>query len=136
MTNENEPPLRARRWVPPPDSGRPSPPRRSYRFAFKLIGIPVLAVAAVFLFRGVRDRFELPQCDSDRAKQSLIEVLKQLKLEPVRYDPIKTVSNSKEQVVCSALLPLPDGGNVAADFTFYWDGSKANMRYSIARKAS
>jgi hypothetical protein len=136
MANENEPPLRARRWVSPPDSGRLSSPYRSYRFAFRLMGIPILAVAVVLLFRGLRDRFELPQCDSDRAKQSFAEILKQLKLEPVRYEPIKTVSSSKDEVVCSALLPLPDGANVAVDFTFYWDGNKANMRYSVARKAS
>jgi len=38
-------------------------------------------------------------------------------------------------VVCSALLPLPDGGSVAADFTFYWQGNMANMKYSVARRA-
>jgi hypothetical protein len=34
------------------------------------------------------------------------------------------------------VLPLPDGGYVAADFTFYWEGDKANMKYSVARKAT
>jgi hypothetical protein len=33
------------------------------------------------------------------------------------------------------VLPLPDGASVAADFTFYWQGDKANMKYSVARKA-
>jgi hypothetical protein len=32
------------------------------------------------------------------------------------------------------VMPLPGGGNVVADYSFYWQGSKANMRYSIHRE--
>jgi hypothetical protein len=39
-------------------------------------------------------------------------------------------------VVCNAVLPLPDGANVAIDYSFYWQGDKANMKYSVSRKAS
>lgn len=127
------PPIRARRWsrpIAPPAQPRP------YRFALRLIGIPALAVAAVLIYSGLRDRFTLPECDSERAKQTLSEILKQLKLEPVRYAPIKMVSSSKEKVVCNAVLPLPDGASVVADFTFYWEGNKVNMKYSVSRKSS
>lgn len=136
MTSDNQPPIRARRWKRPPDGGsRPTGPR-SYRLVFRLIGIPVLAVAGVIIYRGLRDRLVLPACDSDQAKQTLSEVLMQLKLEPVRYKPLNTVSTTKDQVVCNALLPLPGGGNVAVDYSFYWQGNKAQMKYSVARKAS
>jgi hypothetical protein len=101
----------------------------------RLIGIPAVAVAGVLIYRGVRDRFVLPECDSASARQTLVDVLKELKLEPTRYAPITTVSSSKDQVVCNAVLPLPDGAGVALDYTFYWEGGKAQMRYSIARKA-
>jgi hypothetical protein len=90
----------------------------------------------VFLYSGIRDRLVLPECDSDRAKKSLAEVLQQFKYQPTTYAPIKTVSATKDQVVCSAVLPLPDGSSVAADFTFYWEGDKANMKYSVARRTS
>jgi hypothetical protein len=136
MTDDNPPPLRARRWTPPPSVGRSSSPRKSYRFVFRLLGIPILAVAGVFIYSGIRDRIVLPECDSDRAKKSLAEVLRQFKYEPTTYAPIKTVSATKDQVACSAVLPLPDGGYVAADFTFYWQGDKANMKYTVARKAT
>ncbi len=122
-------PIRARRWSRPPSS-----PARPYRLALRLIGIPAAAVAAVLIYSGLRDRLVLPECDSGRAKHTLADIFKQLKLEPVRYEPIKTVSSTKEQVVCNAVLPLPDGGSVAVDYTFYWEGGKANMKYSIARK--
>jgi hypothetical protein len=135
MADDNPPPLRARRWTRPPSIGTTSSPQKSYRFVFRLLGIPILAVAGVFIYSGLRDRLFLPECDSERAKQSLAEVLKQLKLEPVRYQPIKTVSSTKNDVVCSAVLPLPDGASVAADFTFFWQGDKANMKYTVARKA-
>jgi len=104
--------------------------------AFRILGLPILAVMAVYLFNGLRDYVALPLCDSDRAKKSLAEVLKQLKLEPVRYEPIKTVSSDKQEVVCNAVLPLPDGASVVADYTFYWQGNKANMKYSVYRKAA
>jgi hypothetical protein len=136
MVSDNQPPVRARRWKPPPDGGsRPSRPR-SYRFVLRLLVIPVLAVVGVFIYKGIRDRLVLPTCDSDRAKHTLSEVLKELKLEPVRYEPLNTVSSTKDQVVCNAVLPLPDGANVAIDYSFYWQGDKANMKYSVSRKAS
>jgi hypothetical protein len=111
------------------------PPRaKSRRLALRLIAVPLIVVIAALLYHGLRDRFFLPECDSERAKQTLADVLKQIKLEPVRYDPITTVSSSKTQVVCNATLPLPDGGSVAVDYSFYWQGSQANMKYSVARR--
>ena len=136
MADDNPPPLRARRWTPPPSADRRSSPRKSYRFVFRLLGIPILAVAGVFIYSGIRDRLVLPECDSDRAKKSLAEVLKELNYAPTKYQPITTVSTTKDQVVCNAVLPLPDGSSIAADFTFYWQGDKANMKYSVARKTS
>jgi len=125
------PPIRARRWSPPPSSrGRP----RRYRLAFRLIGIPVLAVAAVLIYRGLHDRFVLPECDSGRAKDTLADILKQLKYQPLRYEPIKTISSSKDQVVCNAVLPLADGANLNIDYSFFWQGNNADMKYSISRR--
>ena len=114
----------------------PSSSRPPYRFALRILVIPVIAVVGVFLYSGIRDRLVLPECDSKRAKKSLAEVLKQFQFAPTKYEPITTVSTTKDQVVCSAVLPLPDGASVAADFTFYWQGDKANMKYSVARRAS
>ena len=114
----------------------PSSSRPPYRFALRILVIPVVAVVGVFIYSGIRDRLVLPECDSERAKKSLAEALQQFKYEPTTYAPVKTVSVTKDQVVCSAVLPLPDGGYVAADFTFYWEGDKANMKYSVARKAT
>jgi hypothetical protein len=123
-------PIRARRWSRLPPS---SAPVRPYRFALRLIGIPAAAVAGVLIYRGLHDHFVLPECDSERAKHTLSDLLKQLKLEPVRYEPITTVSSTKDQVVCKAVLPLPDGATVAVDYTFYWQGGDADMKYSIVR---
>jgi hypothetical protein len=139
MTDEHSPagstaPIRARRWT-----GASRPPGNGsgrYRLVLRLIGIPVLAVAGVIIYRGIREHLVLPACDSDTAKQTLAQVLKELKLEPTRYAPIKTISSSKDKVVCNAVMPLPDGGSVVADYSFYWQGSKATMRYSIHRQAA
>jgi hypothetical protein len=124
------PPLRSRRWSAPP-----SPPsNNSNRRLFRLIGIPALAFAGVLIYRGVQERFTLPACDSSRAKSTLADVLKQLKVEPLRDETIKTVSTSKQQVVCNVELPLSDGGTLNIDYTFFWQGNTADMRYSISRR--
>jgi hypothetical protein len=126
-------PTRARRWSGP---ASPSARPRPYRLAVRLIGIPAVAVAGVLIYSGLRDHFVLPECDSSRAKKTLTDVLKQLQLEPARYEPIKTVSSSKDAVVCNATLPLPDGATVTVDYTFYWQGDAATMKYSISKKSS
>ena len=136
MADDQQPSLRARPRKRPPDSGSASVPRKSYRFVFRLLGIPVIAVAGVLVYNGIRERLYLPECNSERAKKSIVDVLKQLNLEPTAYTPIKTVSSTKNDVVCSAVLPLPDGANVAVDFAFYWQGNTANMKYSVARRAA
>jgi hypothetical protein len=108
---------------------------KNNRLALRLLGIPAVAVIGFVVFNGMRGRFELPTCDSEQAKHTLSEVLKQLNYQPLRYEPIKTVSSDKETVVCNAVLPLRDGASVVLDYSFYWEGSKANMRYSVSHKA-
>ena len=121
-------------------SSAPRPPethrRNRYRLAFRIVAIPVVAIAAWFIYRGLHDRLVLPQCDSERAKKTLAEVLAQLRLEPVGYEPIKTISTSKDQVVCNAVLPLPDGASVVIDYAFYWNGNNVNIRYTISRRSA
>jgi hypothetical protein len=101
----------------------------------RLIGIPAAAVAGVLIYSGLRDRFVLPECDSASARHTLTDVLTETGFAPTHFDPLKTVSSGKDQVVCNADLPLPGGGNVVVDYTFFWEGGKASMKYSISRKA-
>jgi len=135
MPSENSTPTppTTRRFARWSSAGTP-PPHRPYRLAYRIIGIPLIAVLGVYIYSGIRDRLVLPTCDSARAKQTLSDVLQQLKLVPLRYEPIKTVSTSKTEVVCNATLPLPDGGDVVVDYSFVWEGDKANMRYSVVRE--
>ncbi len=134
MPSENTSPRPPTSRRPPRWSAAPSSPAGSNRLVFRLIGIPALAFAGVLIYRGVQERFTLPECDSSRAKQTLSDVLNQLKVEPLRDEPIKTVSSSKQQVACNVVLPLSDGGSLNIDYNFFWQGNTADMRYSISRK--
>jgi len=123
------------------DSPQPPISRRSAglaarpnRPAFRLIGISLLAVAGVLIYRGLQDYFVLPECDSRRAQDTLADVLKQLKYQPLRYEPIKTIASSKTEVVCNAALPLADGDTLNIDYSFFWQGHNAEMKYSISRR--
>jgi hypothetical protein len=134
MAGENPSPKRpvsgfARRWA-----ATGSTAGRSYRKSLRLLAVPILAVAGVLVYRGVQDRFVLPACDSARAKDTLADVFKQLQIAPLRFEPITTISTSKAEVVCNALLPLADGASVNIDYRFFWQGSAANMKYSISRR--
>ena|SRR5579863_5097718 len=122
-------PMRASRWSP-----LRTPRATSNRLLFRLIGIPAIAFAGVLVWRGLQERLTLPGCDTSRAKSTLADVLNQLKVEPLRDEPIKTIASSKEQVQCSVVLPLSDGGNLNIDYSFFWQGSSAQMKYSISRK--
>jgi hypothetical protein len=97
----------------------------------RLLALPVLAGAAFLLFNGLRDYVELPKCDSDHAKEWLGQALQPFNFGPPHYESIKTVSSSKQDVVCNAALALPNSSNITVDYSFYWSGNKVNMRYSV-----
>ena len=126
------------------DPSLPNPPSRRFprsssadrpnRWLLRLIAIPVLAGAGLLIYRGLQERFVLPECDSSRAKDTLTSVLKGLDSAPLRYEPIKTISRNDKEVVCNAALPLSDGATLNVDYRFFWQGSSAQMKYSISRK--
>jgi hypothetical protein len=135
MANDDpspKPPTRSRvsRWSPPPRTA----PANSNRLLFRFIGIPAVAFAGVLIYRGLVDRLTLPECDSSRAKSTLSDVLNQLKVESLRDEPLKTIASRKDQVECSVALPLSDGGTLNIDYSFFWQGSTAQMKYSISRR--
>jgi len=94
----------------PQDASSQQSVHQPMRRTLRLLVIPLIGVVAALLYYGLHDRFFLPECDSDRAKRTLADILKQLKLEPSRYAPITTVSSGNTQVVCNAVLPLSNGG--------------------------
>jgi hypothetical protein len=118
---------RSRRSARSSSAGRPN------RWLLRLIAIPVLAGAGLLIYRGLQERFVLPECDSSRAKDTLTSVLTGLDSAPLRYEPIKTISRNDKEVVCNAALPLSDGATLNVDYRFFWQGSSAQMTYSISR---
>jgi hypothetical protein len=109
-----------------------APANRRRRLILRLLALPAVAIAAYVMFNygGLRDYLELPQCDSDHAKGWLGQALQPFKFN-ARYESIKTISSSKDEVVCNAVLALPNGSKIAVDYSFYWSGNKVNMRYSV-----
>ncbi len=125
----SRPPLRARRW----SKARPPGGASSNRLLFRLIALPALALAGVLIYRGIQERLTLPDCDSSRAKNTLAQVLDPLKAEPLRDDAVRTISSRKDEVACHAAVSLSEGGTLSVDYSFFWQGQTAEMRYSISR---
>jgi hypothetical protein len=115
----------------PRKSGGTTPANRRRRLIFRLLALPILAGAAFLLFNGLRDYLELPKCDSGHAKEWLGQALAPFKFNATGYQSIKTISSGKQDVVCNAVLALPSGADITIDYSFYWSGSKVNMKYSV-----
>jgi hypothetical protein len=125
-TGSAKAPARGRRGTGPPASKR-------RRLIVRLLALPAIAVAAyvMYTYGGLRDYLELPKCDSDHAKEWLGQALRPFNFGAPHYESIKTISSNKQEVVCNAALALPNGSSIAIDYSFYWNGSKVNMRYSV-----
>jgi len=75
----------------------------------------------------------LPGCDTKRARDTLSDVFQANKVSTTRYNEIKTLSETKDEVRCNASLALREGGNLNVDYRFYWEGSSAKIEYSLKR---
>ena len=122
---------RARRWTRPPTRGGASSSRR---LLLRLIAIPALGFAGVLIYRGAQERLTLPDCDSSRAKNTLAQVLDPLKAEPLHDDAIRTISSRKDEVACHAAVSVAGDGTLSVNYSFFWQGRTAEMRYSISRQ--
>lgn len=75
----------------------------------------------------------LPECDSQRSRDTMSDVFIKEKLSLTKYNEIKTVASSKDEVSCRASLAIRGGGTLIADYTFYWEGSTVKVRYKLTR---
>jgi hypothetical protein len=115
---------------PTPAAARPSRWQRTIRVAsYVIAGLSVLLTLIIWW----GNSNTLPQCDSKRAKDTLSSVFKAQKLSPTRYDEIKTLAKSDDEVRCSASLPLSEGGALRVDYRFFWEESTAKIEYRITR---
>lgn len=113
-----------------PPAASPSRWQRFIRIAsYVIAGLSVLLTLIIWW----GNSNTLPQCDSKRAKDTLSNVFKAQKLSPTRYDEIKTLAKSDDEVHCSATLPLSEGGNIRVDYRFFWDDSVAKIEYRLTR---
>jgi uncharacterized protein YcfL len=113
-----------------PVAARPSRVQRITRIAGIVIAVLGVLLSAIIW---LANRNTLPGCDSRRAKDTLSNVFKSNKLKPTRYDEIKTLAKSEDEVRCSATLPLSEGGQVRVDYRFFWQDSAAKIEYRLIR---
>jgi hypothetical protein len=84
-------------------------------------GVGVFAVLALLAVAGtIMQIGALPECDSQKSRDTMSDVFSEQKISLTKYNEIKTISSSKDEVVCQASLAIKGGGTLIADYTFYW----------------
>ena len=114
--------------LPPPQDGpfKHKTANKLYRWYYWVIGA-VAVVLGVMIFAGnLIQANELPHCDSDRAKDTLSDVLKTNKVDAKAYDSIEQVAASDAEVSCKATLSLNPSGKLDLAWRFFWKDKDAN----------
>ena len=118
----------------PADKSAPAPqPNKWNRIVGIVTTVVLVLVAALYGWSAIYNASNLPDCDSKRARDTLSDVFKANRVNASRYNEIKTLANTKEEVRCTASLAVSEGGTVSVDYRFYWEDSKAKIEYRISR---
>lgn len=97
-------------------------------------GVGLFGVLVVLAVIGhISEIGTLPECDSQRSRDAMSDVFSQEKVSLTKYNEIKTVASSKDEVTCQASLAIRGGGTLTANYTFYWEASKVKVRYRLTR---
>jgi len=98
-----------------------------------MIAIAAVGVVTIVLivFGMIVELGELPRCDSKSAKDMLSTVFIQKKVNPAKYNEIKALSKTDEEIKCTASLALRAGGNIEVDYRFYWENKE--KKYEVTR---
>ncbi|MEA2991732.1 MAG: hypothetical protein QOD40_652 [Alphaproteobacteria bacterium] len=96
-----------------------------------VVGVVLLAVVGLIMVAKFATRNDLPGCDSTRAKDVLSDIFKKNNVDATRYDEIKTLSKSDDEITCYAKLTLRDNSAQEIDYKLVREAS--DMRLQITR---
>lgn len=96
------------------------------------VGIMVAIVFGLITIAKIITWNDLPGCDSKVARDSLSDLFKQHKIEATRYNEIKTITTSKDEVTCSASLALKAGTTLSIDYRLFYEDGKRRIRITRA----
>ena len=109
----------------PPPQVKPQPAWQKY---VKLISaIVVIAVLALKYITAYTTSGDLPACDSQGAKDGLSNIFKQAKIDFSRYISIKTLTSTKEEITCNAVLAKSAGGTADIDYRLFFEEKVARV---------
>jgi hypothetical protein len=112
----------------PPPAKQPS---RAARITQLVVGIVLVAVFGLILLAKIITRNDLPGCDSAEAKDVLSDIFKKNNINASRYDEIKTLSTSNDEITCNAKLTLRDNSTQEVDYKLFREAG--NTRLLITR---
>jgi hypothetical protein len=131
MTDQGPPPA-------PPMPPAETPPITARSPAVRripiLVAIALLVIAALIAAANYITRNDLPKCDSRNAKDSLSDIFQAKNIDAKRYNEIKTVSTTKEEVLCNATLTLQDDSVLEIDYRFFFEGGTKKVQITAARE--
>ncbi len=102
-------------------------PRTAARITQLVVVIALVAVFGLILLAKLITWNDLPGCDSTQAKDVLSDVFKKNNVNASRYDEIKTLSKSDEEITCNAKLTLRDNSTLEIDYKLFREGGETRL---------
>jgi len=129
MTDQNSPPAPAA-----PEPAKPPARNRILHWVRIVIAVVILGNFAIYAINKFVTRNDLSGCDSEEAKNGLSDVFTSKSVQAKRYNEIKTVSTSKEEVLCTASLTLEDESILEIDYRLYFENKGQMVQITAARE--
>jgi hypothetical protein len=114
-------------------TGKPPVRSRIIRWVQIFTGIALIIIVGLIMIANYITKDDLPGCDSNDAKSSLSDIFKSKNIQATRYNEIKTVSTSKEEILCTASLTLQDASLLEIDYRFYFEDKTKKIQITAAR---
>lgn len=97
---------------------------RVFKWISGAIAVAAVIVAVLTFAGNMLENGQLPECDSDRARDTLSDVFQANSIEATGYDKISTEKSGEEETTCTAVLSLKGGDKLDVGYRFFFKDKK------------
>jgi|ERR1051325_8529572 hypothetical protein len=102
--------------------------QKASNWAYIIVGFIGLGIGVLKF----ADNFTLPNCDQDRATDTVREIFKSKDVELVALNDIKSVTKTRQEKTCSAHIESKDE-TANIDYKIFWEGRTVKVLIQAVR---